>query len=175
VGKAMERTTNMAKFYRRSWYDFARKWYKIMEANSRGNKTLFKTARNGKVFQKTIYRGDWISEAGYEPMVRSSSEQEQESIQGIQKFQFLINMSPNNLALRKIAQKRSLEIVDLSPDEMHEIEEAEEQMQKLAEQQAQFTGQPTGPQLGQPAPQAQPINEEREGQEVARLLEELAI
>lgn len=176
VGKAMERSTNIAKFYRRSWYDFARKWYKMMEANSRGKKTLFKTARNGKVFQKTIYRGDWISEAGYEPMVRSSSEQEQEGIKGIQKFQFLINMSPNNLALRKIAQKRSLEIVDLSPDELHEIEEAEDQMQKLAEQQAQIqTGLP-----GQPQPQAQPQAQAatpagpNEDQEITKLLEELS-
>ena len=44
-------------------------------------------------------------------------------------------MFPGNSALRKIAQKRSLEIVDLSPDELQEVEQAEEQMQSMMQQQ----------------------------------------
>src|SRR3990167_5643438 len=129
VGKAMERSTNMAKFYRRGWYDFAKLWLKIMEANSKGTKTLWKTGRSGKLYSKKIYKSDWVSEAGFEPVVRSSSEQEQESVKGIQKFQFLLQMFPGNTALRRIAQKRSLEIVDLAPDELKEVEEAEKQLQ----------------------------------------------
>src|SRR3990167_9038949 len=88
VGKAMERSTNLSKFYKRSWYDFANKWFKIMVANSKGTKSLYKTSRSGKIYAKKIYRSDWISEAGYEPLVRPTSEQEQESVKGIQKFQF---------------------------------------------------------------------------------------
>ena len=126
VGKALERSTNMAKFYRRGWYDFARNWLMIMEANSKGAKTLFKTARSGKVYSKKIYKSDWVSEAGYEPLIRSTSEQEQESVKGLQKFQFILSMFPQNIALRKIAQKRSLEIVDLTPDELKEVEDFED-------------------------------------------------
>ena len=57
-------------------------------------------------------------------------------------------MFPNNLALRKIAQKRSLEIVDLSPAELREVEEAEKQMQQVAMQAPQ-------PMPMQPAPTTQ--------------------
>lgn len=154
VGKAMERTTSIAKFYRRSWYDFARKWDLIMQANARGSRKLYKTSRNGKVYEKTVLRGDWISTAGYKPTVSSSSEQEQETVKGIQKFQFLLGMFPTNLALRKVAQKRSLEMVDLSADEMKEVEEAEEQAQQMMQRQPmQPMGQPVQPaQMPQLAP-----------------------
>lgn len=144
TGKAMERSTSMAKFYRRSWYDFANKWYKIMLANAKGKRKLYKTGFNGKIYEKIVYRGDWVSEAGYEPTVRSSSEQEQEGLKGVQKFQFLLTMFPNNPALRKIAQKRSLELVDLSPDELQEVENAEDQLAQQTMMQ---------PQLTQPIPQ----------------------
>lgn len=155
VGKAMERSISMAKFYRRSWYDFARKWYAIMEANARGNKKLYKTGRSGKMFEKKVFRGDWVSEAGYNPIIRSSSEQEQENVKGIQKFQFLMSMFPMNLALRKIAQKRSLEMVDLTPAELQEVEEGEKQAQEMMQQQPmqqpaqsmQTQPQPMQPQL----------------------------
>ena len=106
---------------------------------------LFKTGRSGKLYSKKVYRSDWVSKAGYEPIVRSTSEQEQENVKGIQKFQFLLNMFPNNPALRKIAQKRSLEIVDLSPDELKEVEEAEERLQ------AQMMMQPQALQAGSPS------------------------
>ena len=139
TGKAMERSVSMAKFYRRSWYDFAVKWYKLMEANAKGTKKLYKTGRDGKVYEKKVYRGDWVSAAGYTSNINSSSEQEQEGIKGIQKFQFLLSMFPTNLALRKIAQKRSLEIADLSPAELKEVEDAEDQAQQMAQAQPMQT------------------------------------
>ena len=146
VGKAVERSTNIAKFYRRSWYDFARKWYKLMKANARGKKELFRTGQSGKLYSKIVYRSDWVSEAGFEPIVRSSSEQEQDNVKAIQKWQFLLNMFPTNPDLRRIAEKRALEIVDLTPDELKEVEDAEKQMEQLQPQTAQ-------PQLSQPQPQ----------------------
>ena len=125
VGKAKERSVSMAKFYRMAWYDFAWKWNKLMHANAPKMISLFKLNKNGKAYPKTILQKDWKSEKGYEPIVRSSSEQETENIKGIQKFKFILSEFPNNLALRKIAQKRMLEMVDLSSEEMKEIEESE--------------------------------------------------
>ena len=49
-------------------------------------------------------------------------------------------MFPNNPALRRIAEKRSLEILDLTPDELKEVEEAEKQMEAMMQQQAQSQG-----------------------------------
>ncbi|MBF83519.1 MAG: hypothetical protein CL489_03480 [Acidobacteria bacterium] len=134
VGKAMERTQAMSKFYRRSWYELATKWYNLMNTNLKGKRTLFKMSRNGLLVPKVIYHSDWKSKRGYKPMVRSSSEQEEENLQGIQKFMMVKGQFPNNIALNKIAQKRMLEILDLTPEEIREVEEENKNMAEQAEE-----------------------------------------
>lgn len=131
VGKARERTIGMTKFYRMAWYEFAWKWDKMMQVNAPKFMTLYKQARSGKIYPKRVFMNDWKSDAGYEPLVRSTSEQEQESIKTLQKFQYVQQQYPNNLALRKIAQKRQLESLDLTPEELKQVEDAEEQAQQM--------------------------------------------
>jgi hypothetical protein len=143
VGKATERAISMTKFYRLAWYELAWKWDRLMHENSPKLIKIFKIGRSGKVYPKSVTQGEWKSVKGYEPIVRSSSEQEQNNIQSIQKFQFILAQFPNNPALRKIAEKRMLELVDLTPEELRQVEEAEEQVIQMAAQQTQ-------------APQAQP-------------------
>ena len=138
VGKAGERATAMAKFYKLAWYEYAWKWSQLMDANAPKLLKLFKLSRSGKAYPKTVLRNDWKSTAGYEPIVRSSSEQEQNDTKSIQKFMFILGQFPNNVALREIAQKRMLEIVDLTPEELRQVEEAEEQAQMMAQQQQQM-------------------------------------
>lgn len=133
VGKAKERTVAMAKFYRLAWYELAVKWDKMMHANAPKFLKLYKAASNGKIYPKRVFSGDWISEAGYEPTVRSSSEQENDAVKAVQKFQFIMAQFPNNPALRKIAQKRMLQIVDLTPEELRQVEEGEDQAQAQAQ------------------------------------------
>lgn len=135
VGKATERVIGMAKFYRVAWKDFAWKWSELMHANAPKIIKLSKTNSKGKTFTKTLLQGDWKSDLGYEPMVRSSSEQEAETTKGIQKFTFILSQFPNNQALRKIAQKRMLELVDLNPEELREVENEEKQNQEMAQAQ----------------------------------------
>jgi len=127
VGKATERTIAMAKFYRLAWYNYAVKWDKMMHANAPKFLKLNKIGRSGTVFPKRVFSNDWKSETGYEPLVRSTSEQESESIKSLQKFTFILKQFPNNIALRGIAQKRMLESVDLTPEELRQVEEAEKQ------------------------------------------------
>lgn len=149
VGKANERVTAMAKFYRLAWYELAVKWNKLMHANAPKFLKLVKQGADGKLYQKRIFSGDWKSAIGYEPQVRSSSEQENDSVKSIQKFMFILSQFPNNVALRKIAQKRMLESVDLSPEELKQVEDAE--VQQL--QQPGQVGQPGQPQdVSQPDP-----------------------
>lgn len=142
VGKASERATAMAKFYRLAWYELAWKWNRLMHANAPKILKLYKIGRSGKAFPKTVLKGDWVSEAGYEPQVTSSSERESDTTKSVQRFMFILSQFPNNPVLRKIAQKRMLEIVDLSPEELKQVNEAEDQMQQQAEMQALQTGQP---------------------------------
>ena len=40
---------------------------------------------------------------------------------------FILTQFPTNTALRKIAQQRMLEMVDLTPEELKQVEDAEEQ------------------------------------------------
>lgn len=130
VGKAQERTTAMAKFYRLAWYKFAKKWDALMQSNAPKFMKLYKQGRSGKMFEKRIFTNDWKS--AYEPMVSSSSEQEANDTKSIQKFMFVMSQFPNNTALRKIAQKRELEILDLSPEELKQVEEAEDKANEMA-------------------------------------------
>lgn len=144
VGKAMERASSMSKFYRQHWYRVAYKWDKMLHANAPKFMTLYKASQSGKLYPKRIYAADWVSETGYEPVIRSSSEQEAESLKGVQKWKLVLSMFPANPVLRRIAQKRTLEIVDLTPEELKQVEEAEKQAQKMQEQTMMQGGAPPG-------------------------------
>lgn len=142
VGSAMERTLSMAKFYRRAWKELAMKWYRMMDANDSVKRTLTKMSAKGRVWPKDVFPSDWKSKKGYLAMVRSSSEQDIEKTKGIQRFDFLMQKFPENSALKRIAQKRMLSLVDLNPDEIREIADEEkkriEQQIEAAEVQAQI-------------------------------------
>lgn len=148
IGTAAARTTAMSKFYRMAWYELACKWDKMMQANAPTFLKLFKTSKSGKVYPKRVYAGDWVSKAGYEPTVTSGVEEETEQTKSIQRLQFVMSQFPNNPALRRIAQKRQLKLLDLSPEEIKEVEQAEKDMEKQAK------AGPAGPQANpQPNPQ----------------------
>lgn len=134
VGKAKERTVAMDKFRKMAFYELAVKWDKLMQANPPKTLELFKLGQSGKAYPKKVYREDWVSEAGYEPVIQSETEMETESTKEIQKFMFVMQQFPNNPALRKIAQKRELKILNLSPDELRQVEEAEDEAQQMAQQ-----------------------------------------
>lgn len=150
VGKATERAKSRSKFYKASWYRTAKKWDALMQANSFKKITLYKTGTNGKMYDKVVYPSDWKSNAGYEPTVASSSEQEADEMKSIQKFGFVIAQNPNNPALKKIAQSRQLKLLDLTPAELKEIEDAEDQMAQQAAMPA--PGAPQAQPGAQPSP-----------------------
>lgn len=149
VGKATERTIAMAKMYRRAWQELCQKYWQIVNANAGEKRTLYKEA-NEQVYPKVVYSSDWKSPAGYRATVTSSSEQESESTKGLQKFQFAISQFPLNSKLRKIGQKRILELLDLTPQEIKEIQDEED---KVAEQQMQMQAMGMGNTAGQMKPQ----------------------
>lgn len=160
VGKAMERTLAMAKFYRRSWYDLAWKWHALMEANANKKQTLYKTSASGKVWPKVVYPKDWKSDAGYRPIVRSTSEQEEEKTKAIQRFMFIRGMFPNNQALNRIIQQRSLELVDLTSSEIREIDQGQEEADKIAQQMQAQQAAATPPLAPEQQPQSlQEVNQ----------------
>lgn len=158
VGKAGERALNMQKFYRQSWYELARKWDLIMQSNTFKQMKLYKTGRSGKVYEKVVSASEWKSQAGYQVTVSSTSEIENEEVKNLQKWGFVLQQYPNNMALKKIAQKRQLEMLDLTPQELKEVADEEEKVQEMMEQQAMMQGQQAQPQ-GQPQQQMQSIED----------------
>lgn len=171
ASKTQERITSMAKFYRRSFKEFAEKWYGIISANMTDKDVirLYKKSPKGKIFKKEVVKSDWYSEQGYRVRVTSSSEQETKTTQIVQKLMAVKQMYPNNLALQKIIQKRFLEIVDLTPEERQEIEEEEkqkiEQQKQIQQQQNEMQQQSSLPEQEQSQSQSQqqppvPVGEE---------------
>jgi hypothetical protein len=149
VGKATERTLAMQKFYRGSWYELANKWSALMHANASKMISLYKIGSDGTLYPKSVYPSDWKSKFGYDPIVRSSSEQEQNDIKTVQKFQFVLQQFPGNKELIKIAQNRELGMLDLTPEELKAVSDEQEKMMMAAQQQAEM-------QQGQGQVQAQP-------------------
>ena len=133
VGKAMERTVSSQKFYRGSWEESCVKWAELIQANPPKNITLYRTGQSGKLYEKKVTPNEWKSEAGYEPVVSSTSEQEANDIKNIQKFNFVIAQNPENSVLKEILQSRELEILDLTPDELKRVEEEEKRMREVRE------------------------------------------
>jgi len=127
TAKATQRIVSMAKFYRRAWKEFAWKWRMIREANA-SDKTplkLYKKNYRGSYYEKEVFKKDWYSKSGYKERVMSSSEQETEKATGLNKLMIIKNQYPDSAAIQKMVKKRMLEIFDLTPDEMKEIEEEE--------------------------------------------------
>ena len=133
LGKAMERMSEIAKFYKLSWKEFGEKWVKLVEAQNDNLQSvkLYKKSFKGNYFEKEISPNDWKSEVGYKVKVISSAEQEQETIQVIQKLNAIIAQMPNNSPLLEIYHKKLLDLGGLNADEMREVLDYEKQKQSM--------------------------------------------
>ena len=133
LGKAMERMSGIAKFYKLSWKEFGEKWVKLVEAQNDNLQPvkLYKKSFKGNYFEKEISPNDWKSEVGYKVKVISSAEQEQETIQVIQKLNAIIAQMPNNSPLLEIYHKKLLDLGGLNADEMREVLDYEKQKQLM--------------------------------------------
>lgn len=156
VGKATERIKTVGKAYRRSWKELAQKYQAIVDANCTAKMTLYKKGRDKKMWPVVIYPADWKSEKGYEAIVGSSAELEENTIKTLQKFQVVLQQFPDNIVLKKISQRRMLETLDLSPEELEEVQgfyENPQPQMPVEGQPQQPQGQPMQPPAGPQAPQ----------------------
>jgi len=128
----------------------------MLEANVPAGKkiTLYKKGTDGRFKENEVTKADWQSAKGYEVNITSKQQRLIEVTDEIQRLKVVQQEYPNNQALRKATQKRMIGLVDLTPQEINEIEEEEakniEQMvQGFAEQ----------PQQGAPGQQISQIQE----------------
>lgn len=126
---SQERITSMSKFYNESWYDFALKYTKMLEAaHDKIDKVkLFKKSYKGNMFGQEIEPKDYLDDEGYRVIVRSKDEQLEEQLDGIQRLDAVKATMPDNTVLDGIYKERLLEMAKLTPDEVREVMAFEEQ------------------------------------------------
>jgi hypothetical protein len=130
IEKASERIVSIAKFYRRAWKEFAWKWRKMLEANASDKSPfkLYKKGVKGGYFEKEVYPKDWVSTKGYRERVTTRAEQEKEKVEELKELAFLKEQYPDLPVIQKIVRKRIIERLNLSPEDMREIEDMEKKM-----------------------------------------------
>jgi hypothetical protein len=143
--KAQARISSMSIFYQEAQRQFGEKWYKMIEANADNLKavTVYKKSYKGNWFKKELSPKDWKSAVGYRCKVVSSSEKEKENIQGIQKLAAAQQYFPGNIPFMKLFDKKMLDFIDATPEEVKEIMDFQEQ-QGQGGQQLPQNGMPPG-------------------------------
>ena len=133
--------------YRRAWEDSGRIFYKLLQANSNGQITLYKKSANGQYYEKKVEISDVINNKGYECTIVLKAEKESKDNLDLQKIKFVQNGFQNNPVAQRLAKKKTLEILGWTPEEIKQVMEFEERpMQVVAD--------PNNPQL--PPAQTQP-------------------
>lgn len=136
LANSNERITSTAKFYRIARIQFAEKWYQLCIANEDkiDKVELFKKSSQGNYFSHEVGVGDFKDEKGYRCKVVSTAEREQKNIESVQKLQAVSQMFEGNMPLKKILQKKALDLVDLSSDEIKEVLDFEDKKPQLMPQ-----------------------------------------
>jgi len=126
VGNAMQRTNDMAPYYKQARKRLVWKWYEMLRANI-GNKKikLYKKALDGTITKREVGKDEWEDEEGYRVEVGIGSQLLVEKTDEIVRMRAVAQEFPNNLPLRKAIQKRMIGIINLTPQERAEIEEYE--------------------------------------------------
>ncbi len=130
LASSNERISSVAKFYRPARQQFGTKWYKFLMANEKWIKPveLFKKSHKGNYFKEEAGIKDWKDEIGYICKVVSTAERSQKNIEEVQKLQAVSSMFQNNAPLKKIMQKKALDIIEgLSQEEIDSVLNFEEQ------------------------------------------------
>lgn len=158
--EAKARTQGMSKFYTNVWKQRATKFLKLIEAAS-DRLDAVKIYKEGKntndIYEREISPSDWMTKAGYRVKVWSQDEKKANDTNALNKEIQALNLFPGNPKLLEVVQRKTLELVDLKPDEITAIMEFEKakmanpMMQGALPNQSGQSG--TVPQIGQPSQQ----------------------
>jgi hypothetical protein len=155
-----------AKNYRAAWREFGWKFYEILKANAKGKITLYKKGPDDEYYPKDIYPHDWQTKDGFDIRVVLKSERDAEDNMSLQKAQFVQGAFQSNPAAQKIAKRKMLEALGWKPDEIQQVEDAEDQIA------ARATGAPGGASSG--ADITAPPNNQIPGMDPAAIAAEMA-
>ncbi|MCK5017137.1 MAG: hypothetical protein KAS32_08690, partial [Candidatus Peribacteraceae bacterium] len=130
LGEAKERIKGMSKFYTAAWKRRGVMFTKLIEAAG-DQLDVVKIYKKGKntstIFEKEIGPGDWKTKSGYQCKVWSQEEKDTRDTNKLQKLNLAINIMPENKKLREVHKRSVLEFSDLTPDQITDIMEEEQQ------------------------------------------------
>jgi hypothetical protein len=159
--EAKARTQGMSKFYTHAWKDRATKFLKLIEAASDklDAMKIYKEGKNSSnIFQREISPKDWMTKAGYRVKVWSQDEKKANDADKLKKLQTLRLEMFDNPKVLEIYQRKLAEYSDLTPDEIGEIMQFEEQKRLAMANNPPIAMQPGQPNInGQPMPPQSPM------------------
>ena len=117
----------MAVFYETARKRYVEKWYKMMVANTPADKKikLYKKLPDGSTIGREVTKEEWSDEEGYKVVVQNKQQRIADKTENISLMIATKQQYPDNAPLNKAIQKRMITILDLSPQEMEEIEQFE--------------------------------------------------
>ena len=155
--EAKERIKGMAKFYTQVWKERGLMFTKLIEAASDKLDAvkIYKKGRNSDtIYSREISPKDWMTPLGYRCKVWDQNEKNEQDAQAIEKINAVSTIMPGNIKLEEIKKRKLLEWLRLTPEEVNDVMEMEEQKVAMMGQGAidPVTGQPMVAQPGLPAP-----------------------
>jgi len=130
LGEAKERVKGMSKFYTPAWKARGEMFLKLIEAASDQLDAvkIYKKGKNtNRIYQREISSKDWMSKSGYQTKVWAQDEKRAQDTETLQKLNATVTFIPGNPKLLEVYQRKLLEFADLSPEEINDIMEFEEQ------------------------------------------------
>ncbi|HEY1757946.1 MAG TPA: hypothetical protein VGG72_21430 [Bryobacteraceae bacterium] len=129
AAKAKQRAQNISKYHKRYWEDIGNIFVALVMANgsTMTKPTLHKKGPSGKFYPKTLDLEKVYSKQGYKVAVGSKADKESDALQNVQKLQIATAQFPNNIPLQKIQKQKTLDWLDLTPEEKAEVMNFEDQ------------------------------------------------
>lgn len=121
----------VSKNYRTAWKELGCLFYELLKANSSGQIKLYKKGGDGNYYSQDVSPTDWISESGYEVIVKTKTEKNMADDFDLKKLQYVKNSFMTNPTAIMIAKRKELELLDFKPDEIESIMQAENPQQPL--------------------------------------------
>lgn len=137
----------VSKNYRRAWKESGEIFYELMNANSSGSLTLYKKSNDGSYQAKEIMPTSWKRPEGYECKVVMKEEKDKTNDFDMKKLAYVKNNFADNPEAVKIADRKVLELLDWTQDEIDQVMAFYDQPKPML---------PPGAQPGQPGQPALP-------------------
>lgn len=157
LSQAQERVKGMSKFYTPVWKERGILFLKLVEAAS-DKLDAVKISKKGRntsnMYTRQIGPEDWMSKSGYSVRVWSQDDKNTQDGSRLERLNATVQAMPGNPKLMDIYQRKLLEFDDLTPDQISDIMDYEQQKRQAMINQPLMTGGQPAPQMGQVPPGA---------------------